>query len=64
MLVGAAGISPADRIPNAKATQYMMNIYPPALQQWINRHGGLTPKLIFLRGKELAAIVPKCRDSA
>jgi len=38
----------------------MMNTYPPVLQQWINQHGGLTPKLILLRGKELAAIVPKC----
>jgi hypothetical protein len=38
----------------------MMNTYPPELQQWINQHGGLTPKLILLRGKELAAIVPKC----
>ena len=57
----AGGIPPeADRIPNAKATQFMMNTYPPVLQQWINLHGGLTPKLIYLRGNELAAIVPKC----
>jgi hypothetical protein len=54
----------ADRIPNAKATQFMMNTYPPVLQQWINGHGGLTPKLIYLRGNELAAIVPKCLGSA
>jgi hypothetical protein len=50
----------ADRIPNAKATEFMMNTYPPVLQEWINRHGGLTPQLIYLRGNELAAIVPKC----
>jgi len=55
-----AMISGTDRIPNAAATQFMMNTYPPVLQQWINQHGGLTPKLILLRGKELAAIVPKC----
>jgi len=59
-LSGGRGISEADKIPNARATQLMMNIYPPVLQQWINQHGGLTPKLIYLRGKELAAIVPKC----
>jgi hypothetical protein len=53
-------VNQADRIPNAKATQYMMNTYPPALQHWINQHGGLTSNTIFLRGKELAAIVPKC----
>jgi hypothetical protein len=53
-------ISEADKIPSAGATQHVMNIYPPVLQQWINQHGGLTPKVIYLRGKELAAIVPKC----
>ena len=53
-------IPAADRIPNDKATQALMDLYPPVLQQWINQHGGLTPKLILLRGKELAAIVPKC----
>ena len=53
-------VSKEDRIPNAAATQLMMNNYPPVLQQWINQHGGLTPKLIYLRDKELAAIVPKC----
>jgi hypothetical protein len=42
------------------ATQFMMNTYPPKLQQCINQHGGLTPKLLILRGRELAAIVPRC----
>jgi hypothetical protein len=49
-------VSKEDRIPNAAATQLMMNNYPPVLQQWINQHGGLAPKLIYLRDKELAAI--------
>ena len=52
--------SKEDRIPNDTATRFMVNTYPPELQQWINQHAGLTPKLILLRGKELAAIVPKC----
>jgi hypothetical protein len=50
----------ADRIPSAAASRHMMNIYPPTLQQWINEHGGLTPNMIYLKGNELAAIVPKC----
>jgi hypothetical protein len=57
---GTNSMDRADRIPNAKATQYMMNTYPPALQHWINQHGGLTSNTIFLKGKELTAIVPKC----
>jgi hypothetical protein len=28
---------------------------------WIRRHGGLTPRLIVLRGRELAAMYPRCR---
>jgi hypothetical protein len=55
------GIVPrADRIPADTATQALMEMYPPVLQQWINQHGGLKPKLIVLKGKELTAIVPKC----
>jgi len=44
------------------ATQHMMDIYPPELQGWIHRHGGLTPRMIFLRGSELAAFVPACAE--
>jgi hypothetical protein len=53
-------ITEVDKVPSPRADQWMMNIYPPALRQWINQHGGLTPKVLHLRGKELAAIVPKC----
>lgn len=61
----ALGMSiPVDKVPDDRATQALMSKYPPALQQWIKQHGGLTPKLILLRGKELTAIVPRCRDSA
>ena len=45
------------------ATQHMMNIYPADLQGWINRHGGLTPRMMFLRGQELAAFVSTCSEA-
>jgi len=45
------------------ATQHMMNIYPPEVQAWIGRHGGLTPHMIFLRGQELASYVPACAEA-
>jgi hypothetical protein len=62
---GMTGIArPSDKIPSDTATQALMDTYPPVLQQWIKRHGGLTPKLILLSGKELTAIVPKCSGSA
>src|ERR1700722_1812965 len=58
---GMTGIlSGADRIPNDRATQALMAPHPPVSHQRIDQHGGLTPKLILLKGKELTAIVPKC----
>jgi len=51
--MGGTAASPA-------ATQSMMEIYPAPLRSWIDRHGGLTPKMIFLRGRELAGMVSTC----
>jgi hypothetical protein len=42
------------------ATQAMMELYPADVRGWIGRHGGLTPRMIFLRGRELSAMVPAC----
>ena len=44
------------------ATQHMMNIYPTEVQSWIDRHGGLTPRMIFMRGHELAEFVSTCAE--
>ena len=30
------------------------------IRDWIRRNGGLTPDMIFLRGKELTAMYPLC----
>lgn len=35
--------------------------YPAEIRRWISRHGGLTSKVIYLEGKELAAMYPPCR---
>src|SRR5437660_954577 len=34
--------------------------YPPAVRNWISRHGGLSRRLILLRGPALAAMYPTC----
>jgi hypothetical protein len=34
--------------------------YPQSIRDWINRNGGLTPRMIFLRGNELIAMYPLC----
>ena len=41
-------------------TRLVVAAYPPAVQAWIKRRGGLRNKPIFLRGRELAALVPRC----
>jgi hypothetical protein len=38
----------------------LMRFYPPEIRAWIDRHGGLTPQLITMRGRELAALYPPC----
>jgi hypothetical protein len=37
-----------------------MRLYPPEIRAWINQHGGLTPQLITMRGRDLAALYPPC----
>jgi hypothetical protein len=47
--------------PAPEATRVVADTYPPGVRAWISRHGGLTGKPIFLRGRELAALYPRCR---
>ncbi|HEV2954703.1 MAG TPA: hypothetical protein VGX95_01175 [Xanthobacteraceae bacterium] len=44
-----------------EATRVVAATYPAPVRAWIRRHGGLTARLILLRGRELAAIYPRCR---
>lgn len=48
------------RVTSSPATQILMRTYPPAVRAWIARRGGLTPKMIFMRGRELASVVAPC----
>jgi hypothetical protein len=43
------------------ASQLVLQAYPGPVRDWIVRHGGLTSRLLLLRGRELAAIYPRCR---
>ena len=44
-----------------EASRVVLDGYPPPIRDWISRHGGLTSRLLLLRGRELAAIYPSCR---
>lgn len=45
---------------NREATQALWNMYPERIRQWIRANGGLHQKLIYLRGRQLAALYPLC----
>ncbi len=47
--------------PEPEASRLVLASYPPAVRQWIERHGGLTSHVLLLRGRELAAMFPRCR---
>ena len=47
-------------ITNAEATQMLYSMYPPPVRKWIAARGGLTPRMIFLRGKQLQAMYKPC----
>jgi hypothetical protein len=44
-----------------EASELVMEAYPATVRGWIHRHGGLTSRLLLLRGRELAAIYASCR---
>ena len=47
-------------ITNPEATQMLYSMYPSAVRRWIAARGGLTPRMIFLRGKQLEALYKPC----
>jgi hypothetical protein len=44
-----------------RATDLVLSVYPEPVRDWIVQHGGLTSRVILLRGHELNALYPHCR---
>jgi len=44
-----------------EASEAVLEAYPGPVRDWISRRGGLTSRLLLLKGRELAAIYPRCR---
>jgi hypothetical protein len=42
------------------ATRAVTASYPAGVRAWIKKRGGLTQKVIYLRGRELSALYPRC----
>ena len=53
---GANGRTITDR----EATMMLYTMYPMPVRRWIAARGGLTPHMIFLRGKVLQAMYKPC----
>jgi hypothetical protein len=47
-------------ITNPEATQMLYSMYPSSIRRWIAHRGGLTPRMIFLRGRELQSMYKPC----
>jgi hypothetical protein len=43
-----------------EATQALYSMYPFEIRRWLDQHGGLTPHMIFLSGRELTAMYHPC----
>jgi hypothetical protein len=44
-----------------EASELVLQAYPAAVRSWISRRGGLTTRLLLLRGRDLAAIYRRCK---
>ncbi len=48
------------KITNLQATQTLYSMYPFEVRRWIDQRGGLTPRMIYLSGRELAGMFRPC----
>ena len=48
------------RYSASAATRVIAETYPAPVRAWIGRHGGLTNRILLLRGRELTALYAAC----
>jgi len=46
--------------PNPEATRMLYSMYPSRVRHWIANRGGLSPRMIFLRGRQLETMYRPC----
>ena len=47
-------------VTNPGATRMLYSMYPSPVRQWITNRGGLSPRMLFLRGRQLEAMYRSC----
>jgi hypothetical protein len=48
------------QVTSKAATKLLMDIYPERVRLWIKERGGLSPRMMYLTGRELASMVQSC----
>ena len=51
-------------ITNPGATRMLYSMYPSQVRHWISNRGGLSPRMLFLRGRQLEAMYRPCHFDA
>ncbi|MEA2836620.1 MAG: hypothetical protein QOD89_1170 [Bradyrhizobium sp.] len=51
-------------VTNPEATQMLYSMYPSEIRRWIAKRGGLTQRMIFLRGRQLMGMYKPCYMNA
>ena len=46
-----------------RSTAALWELYPEHVKRWINSRGGLSAKMMFLRGRELSSMYAECRTT-
>jgi hypothetical protein len=50
------------QVTSPDGTELLMSAYPQPVRDWIARRGGLSPRLMYLTGNELASMYPVCQQ--
>jgi hypothetical protein len=48
------------RPTSAEGTSTLFELYPPTIRNWITNHGGLSTRMILLKGRELRSFYSLC----
>jgi hypothetical protein len=51
------------QVTSPDGTELLMSTYPQPVRDWIARRGGLSPRLIYLTGNELASMYQVCQQA-
>lgn len=47
-------------VTNTEATRMLYSMYPAPIRRWIAARGGLTPRMLFLHGRQLSTMYRPC----